>query len=243
MSTNNLHKILDLINELNLLKEEIKMLCNSDKNYSSVIESHLSLLHSIIERKNLKKLQPTINEVTKLIERIENDCWGSSYGNYVKRVSKFGSKRIKEELNEMEHSRLSRYEKDHIINKMYYKLKPIKRKRVFGFNKFHFGNTPPTTVAPTTVAPTTIAPTTVAPTTVAPTTIAPTTVAPTTQPPTTQPPVTQPPVTQPIQQASIVTSTNPYGQLAGAVQTLEQAAQGLLDTAAAQNISGFGYYY
>ena len=158
----------------------------------------------------------------------------------VGKVVSFGSKRIAKELNRIDRSHLPEYRKDQLINGIYYHLTPLKRKRAFGF-----GNTPavsvPAVSVPAVSVPAVSVPAVSAAATQPATTQPAVTQPAVTQPAATQPAATQPAVTQPA--ATIVTTTNPYGQLAGAVQNLEQAAQGLLDTAAAQNISGFGYYY
>lgn len=171
--------------------------------------------------------------------------------NYINRVSSFGSARIKKEIGILERSRrISRKDKDDIINKLFYKLGSRKQKNAFGFTKkdlLAFGQTPPVTAA-VTVAPTTVpavsAPVTVAtPTSVAaPVSVAtPVSVPASVVVPPTTVPVAPPPVTQAATTGATIVQSNPYGSIAGATQQLEQAAQQLLQTAAAQNISGFGF--
>ncbi len=175
--------------------------------------------------------------------------------NYINRVGSFGSARIRKELDVLEHSpKISRHDKDDIINKLFYKLGKRKQRYAFGFTSddlLSFGNTPPVTVAQpaVTVAPVTAAvsvPVSVAPTTVPVSVAAPATVpASIAVPASVVPPITvAPPQQQVPAQAATTSATivqpNPYGSIAGATQQLEQAAQQLLQTAAGQNISGFG---
>lgn len=182
--------------------------------------------------------------------------WENNTNRCINKLSKFGSNKIRDELNILYHRPdVTPWEKDYITKKLYKKLSQNKKKR----NMVFFGQTTtpavPTTVTPT--IPTTTTP--VVPTTTTTDITATDTIIPPTTPTvpatttTTTPTVptttttTVPATTQVQQPQQTLTSAN-YNTLAQNLQNLENAAQQLTDaalnqpsTGAAANISGFGY--
>lgn len=147
----------------------------------------------------------------------------------IQRVSNSNIPTIKNELRLLQRNPyISMHEKHYIKSNIYQNMNPTKKRKLRNF----FGQTA-TTATPTTVAPTTVAPATVAPTTVAPTTLAPVTLA--QQAPAT---LAQAAALQQQNTTSTIVQPQSYNQIASAVQGLEAAAGQLLQTAAAQNISG-----
>ena len=157
----------------------------------------------------------------------------------IQRVSNSNIPTIKNELRLLQRNPyISMHEKHYIKSNIYRNMNQTKKRKLRNFFGQTATATPTTVAAPTTVAPTTVAPTTVAPTTVAPTTVAPTTVAPVTlaqQAPAT---LAQAAALQQQNTTSTIVQPQSYNQIASAVQGLEAAAGQLLQTAAAQNISG-----